>query len=114
MTTIVCEIVWFHQLLNDLHINHFSPSLLFCDNTAAIHIATNPIFHEKTKHIELDCHFIREKVVVGTVKLMPIRSNLQLADVLTKALPTSSFSFLLSKMSITNIEVLPSWGEYYN
>ncbi|XP_052624956.1 uncharacterized mitochondrial protein AtMg00810-like [Lactuca sativa] len=81
------EIIWLKHLLQAFKIDTLQPTLLFCDNESAIKLASNPIFHERTKHIELDCHFIRDKVIDKTIKLMPIRSQRQLADVFTKPLP---------------------------
>ena len=62
MAAVASELVWLNQLLQDFQISLLSLALLYCDNQAAVHIATNPIFNERTKHIELDCHFIRDKV----------------------------------------------------
>ena len=103
MATVASELVWIHQLLQDFQAPILTPVLLFCDNQAAIHIATNPTFHERTKHIEIDCHFVREKGNQGFLRLMPIRSLHRLATIFTKALPSSTLFSLLSKMAIKDI-----------
>ncbi|XP_068662825.1 uncharacterized protein [Aristolochia californica] len=90
------------QLLQDFHVKVDSPVLLYCDNQTTIHIA-NPTFHERTKHIEIDCHFARERVTLGVLKLLPIRSPYQLADMFTKPLPSTHIFSLLSKMAVKDI-----------
>ena len=87
MAAVTSEFIWLRQLLLDFGFHISSPMVLFCDNHVAIHIASNPIFHEWTKHIEIDCHFIREKVSNGLIKLLPIQSQDQLADAFTEPLP---------------------------
>lgn len=67
MTKATCEIIWIYQLLMEIGINMFLPAKLWCDNTASLHIAANLVFHERTKHIKIDCHFVREKLQQGLI-----------------------------------------------
>lgn len=97
------ELIWLTQLLKDFRIAVHTLALLFCDNQAAIHIATNPIFHERTKYIDIDYHFVLEQVTVGLLKLMPVRTHHQLADIFTKPLPSSLLFLILSKMAVQDI-----------
>ncbi|KAF5475940.1 hypothetical protein F2P56_007693 [Juglans regia] len=103
MAAVVCELTWIRYLLYDLHLTIGTPSTLYCDNKAALHIAANPVFHERTKHIELDCHVVYDKISEGQVKTAHVFSSFQLADLLTKPLHSPTFNRLLLKMGVINI-----------
>ena len=103
MASVVCELMWLLPLLIELQSHHPKEALLFCDSQAAIHIAANPIYHKRTKHIELDCHLIREKIQAGLVRTLHVTSQNQLADIMTKALGSVQFHSLLRKMGVHNI-----------
>ena len=75
------EVTCLVRLLQELGIDPVKPVSLFCDNNSALQIATNPVFHERTKHIEVDCHFTRDKVMEGLLQLAFVPSQDQLADV---------------------------------
>ena len=98
MAIATCQIVWILYFLKDIGVNHDREALLFCDSQAALHIGSNPVFHERTKHIEIDCHVVRDKVLEKVIKLNHVRTDCQLANLLTKALSYNQFSNLTCKM----------------
>ncbi|XP_016165099.1 uncharacterized protein LOC107607689 [Arachis ipaensis] len=98
-----CQAQWLSYIMNDFGMPLTEPITLFCDNRSAIHIATNPIFHERTKHIEVDCHTARNQHLSGLTHLMPVSSSNQLADFLTKALAPGPFSSNISKLGLLDI-----------
>lgn len=96
------EVTWLVRLLADLQI-HMDSVPLFCDNNAAIHISRNPVFHERTKHIEIDCHFVRQSISSGLISPCYIASSEQPADLFTKSLSQNQLCHLSSKLNISNL-----------
>ncbi|XP_021971310.1 uncharacterized mitochondrial protein AtMg00810-like [Helianthus annuus] len=86
MATTFSEIIWVRWLLKELQIHISSPTPLFYDNQVARHIANNPVFHERTKHVEMDCYFVRERVESKEIVPMNTSSKMQVVDLLTKGL----------------------------
>lgn len=95
------EVYWVRQLLCDLHIFLSQPPILFCDNISALALATNPVFHTRTKHIAIDYHFVREKVVRRDLEGQNVASKDHLVDIFTQALSSSRFSSLCSKLQLS-------------
>ncbi|XP_048501622.1 uncharacterized mitochondrial protein AtMg00810-like [Beta vulgaris subsp. vulgaris] len=96
----ICEVIWVKQLLRELGIKEWGSTPIFCDNQAALAIAVNPVHHEKTKHVGIDCHFIKEKVAEGQINPTYVSTSQQNADVLTKVLTVEQHQFLLSKLGV--------------
>ncbi|KAM1740365.1 hypothetical protein ACFX11_015945 [Malus domestica] len=107
MASATCELTWMKVLLADLRVDHHGPAKLYCDNQAAFHIAANLVFHERTKHIEIDCHVVREWIQSGIITTAYIPTGQQLADIFTKPLGQAAFQSLLGKMGVLDIHTPP-------
>ncbi|RVW23397.1 Retrovirus-related Pol polyprotein from transposon RE2 [Vitis vinifera] len=103
MTLATCELIWLRHLLRELRFGKDEQMKLICDNQAALHIASNPVFHERTKHIEVDCHFIREKITSGYVATSFVNSNDQLADIFTKSLRGPRIKYICNKLGAYDV-----------
>jgi len=99
----IMEGLWLARVAKEAHLKIDAPLKLFCDNKAAINMALNPIQHSRTKHVEIDRHFIREKVEDGIMCLTYIPTRLQTADILTKGLSEEIFERLVGKLDMVNI-----------
>ena len=98
-----CELLWLRILLEELGFKQGNPMILYSDSTSAIKLANNPVYHEKTKHVEVDCLFIQEKIKKEDALLVQVPTEDQLADFLTKAITKAKLHFVLSKLCIVNI-----------
>ena len=105
MTKLVCEIMYLHQLLMEVSIKTMVPTKLWCDNHVAHHIASNPIFHERTKHIEIDCHFVHEKIQLDLISTGYVKTREQFGDIFTKALSEDWVSYLCNKLGMIDIYI---------
>ena len=97
------EMVWLQSFVQDLGITTAMPMPMHCDNEAVIFIAGNLAFHERTKHIEIDCHFIHDKVFMGVISTPHVSSSDQLADIFTKSIIGVSYDCLGSKLGMFDV-----------
>ena len=99
----LCELLWLNIILDDLRIKWDDPMKLYCENKSAINIAHNHIQQDRTKYIEVDRHFVKEKLEEGLVCMSYVPSDHQLADILTKGLNSSMFHDLVFKLGMEDI-----------
>ena len=103
MTLGICELMWLKGLLRELQVNLENPMRLYCDNKDAITIAHLPVQYDRTKHVEMDRHFIKEKIDSGLIRTLFVASKLQLADVFTKGVQNPTFNSIVSKLGMKDI-----------
>ena len=99
----ICEGMWIKRILEELKFPQSKPIKIYCDNKAAISIAHNPVLHDRTKHIEVDKHFIKEKIDAGIICMPYLPTTEQIVDVLTKGLHKKQFEKLIGKLAMEDI-----------
>ena len=95
-----CEEVWLGKLLSDLFDLQLDATCIYCDNQSCVNFSENPVFHDKSKHIEIKYHYIRDMVQRGAVKLQYVATNEQIVDVLTKPLARVKFEYFREKLGV--------------
>ncbi|GKC30322.1 ribonuclease H-like domain-containing protein [Tanacetum coccineum] len=96
----VAETCWLRNLLRELHTPLSSATLVYCDNVSAVYLSSNPVQHQRTKHIEIDIHFVRDLVAAGQVRVLHVPSRYQYADIFTKGLPSALFEEFRTSLSV--------------
>jgi hypothetical protein len=96
----VAEACWLRQLLQELHAPLSKSTLVYCNNVSTVYLSTNHVQHQHTKHVEIDLHFVQERVAIGDVRVLHVPTTSQFTDIFTKGLPTSVFSEFRSSLNI--------------
>jgi hypothetical protein len=96
----VAEATWLRQLLHEFQTPPSRCTLVYCDNINAVYLSTNPVQHQRTKHVEIDLHFVREKVAIGQVRVLHVTMTSQFVDIFMKGLPSSMFNEFRSSINI--------------
>ena len=91
VANVVFDATWLRNLLFEMKIPLSRATVVYCDNISAIYLSSNPVQHQRTKHVEIDIHFVREKVSLGHVRVLHVPSARQFADIFTKGLPSPLF-----------------------
>eukprot|EP00253_Pinus_taeda_P031643 PITA_31643 len=97
-----CDAVWLRRMLADMHVFQTGPTPLFCDNQGVLKLAKNPVFHERTKHVETHCHYIRQLVEDGSVQLRYVPTTEQPTDIFTKPLGPDKFVKFRGSIGVVN------------
>ena len=96
----VAETSWLRNLLLELHVPTRKATVVYCDNISDVYLSDNPVQHQRTKHVELDIHFVREKVRIGAVLVLHVPADFQYADIFTQGLPRHLFNRFRSSLCI--------------
>ena len=102
LTDTTSKLLWLQWPLKDLGVSTSSATPLYCDNQSVIHIVHNDVFHERAKHIEIDCHFIRYHLVHSALKLISVSSKDQLVDIFTKSHPKGRLCTLVNNLKLVS------------
>uniref|UniRef100_A0A8R7PMA5 Copia protein n=1 Tax=Triticum urartu TaxID=4572 RepID=A0A8R7PMA5_TRIUA len=106
----VAETVWLRQLLGELHQSPSRATVVYCDNVNAVYMSSNPVQHQRMKHIEIDLHFVRERVALGELRVLHVPTSSQFADIFTKGLPTRLFDDFRTSLNVGEPHVATAGG----
>ncbi|GJV34326.1 ribonuclease H-like domain-containing protein [Tanacetum coccineum] len=110
VANVVAKTCWIWNLLRELHTPLSSVTIVYCDNVSAVYLSSNPVQHQRTKHIEIDIHFVRDLVATGQVRVLHVPSRFQYADIFTKGLPSTLFDEFRDSLSV-HCTPAPTVGE---
>ncbi|GJX80990.1 ribonuclease H-like domain-containing protein [Tanacetum coccineum] len=94
------ETCWLCNLLRELHTPLSTTTIVYCDNVSVVYLSSNPVQHQRTKHIEIDIHFVHDLVTTGHIRVLHVPSRYQYADIFTKGLPTALFDEFRDSLSV--------------
>ncbi|GJZ74693.1 ribonuclease H-like domain-containing protein [Tanacetum coccineum] len=100
VANVVVKTAWIRNLLRELHLPLSTTTLVYCHNVSVVYLSSDPVQHQRTKHIEIDIHFVRDQVIVGYVRVLHVPSRYQFADIFTKGLPYALFDYFLTSLNI--------------
>ena len=103
MANTAAELKWLLSLFQELGLSISAPPVLWCDNIGATYLSSNPVFHARTKHVEIDFHFVRDMVANKSLNVRVVSSHDQLVDLLTKPISSSRFAPLRTKLNVLSI-----------
>lgn len=106
----VAETTWLRQLLQELRCPPHWAAIVYCDNISATYLSSNPVQHQRTKHVEIDLHFVRDRVALGEARVLHVPLGSQYADIFTKGLPSTVFTDFRSSLNIHPGGVLTAGG----
>ena len=107
MASTTCKLIWLKALLENMGFDQDTPIEMKYDNQAAIHVSLNPVLHERTKHIEVDCHFVQEKMQAKVISTPYVSTEDQLVGIFTKVVGNDRLKSSLIKLGVISINALP-------
>nr|GFB10573.1 ribonuclease H-like domain-containing protein [Tanacetum cinerariifolium] len=109
VTNAVAETCWIRNLLRELHTPLSSDTIVYCDNVSAVYLSSNPVQHQRTKHIEIDIHFVLDLVATRHVRILHVPSRFHYANIFAKGLPSALFDEFRDSLSV-RCTPLQLWG----
>ena len=106
----VAESCWLRQLLTELRRPPTHATVVYCDNVSAVYLSSNPVQHQRTKHVEIDLHFVRDRVALGEARVLHVPTTSQFADIFIKGLPSTVFCDFRSSLNVLPSNVRTAGG----